>query len=69
MIAKLISTATSARVKCLPSDCTAEVELTCDPPVAIEPVTEFAPFGLFILRNRGKTIATGRCQEIIEFIE
>jgi len=69
VITKIVSTAISARAKCISSECAAEVEITCDPPVAMEPAAEFAPFGLFVLRNRGKTIATGRCERILEAVE
>lgn len=68
VISKIVSTALSTRAKCIGSDCTAKIEVTCDPPVAMETATEFAPLALFVLRNRGKTIATGQCERILESV-
>jgi len=47
--------------KSVPPDSRAQVEIACDKPLVIERFSDFPLFGQFILRNRGKTVATGQC--------
>ncbi len=49
----------------IPRNHSAEVELLAVNPIAIESFDSFPPFSQFILRNKGKTIASGSCIKLM----